>query len=565
MINFEAVRFKNINSVGNYFVEIPLNKYKNIVFVGENGAGKTTVLQAITFALYGKPFTDIKLATLINTINRKHLEVEIFFSKGSTHYKIKRGMKPDVFEIYENDDLIKQDSTKSDYQKRLDTIIGMDFKTFTKVVILGSANHVPFMQLQAKDRRSLIETLMDLEVFTIMNEFSKKDLKDIVEKIGANDNDIYKTKINIEGKKRLKEEIETLSKEKIESYLLKIDETNLKIAKLNEGKIPLTEKLKSVDVDKYVNALEEFIDEQGSINKSIIEKNIKNRESNSTIQFLEKNSLCPTCKQSLTEEYKTGIKISLKIHDVAKDSAKLEKMSDKIRKTKEYLSKVDEIRKQIDTIESNIKSYLKEINFYTKEINDINSKKESDYDTEIMALQASLDRLNGNANDLKEEKLIIEVALLLLKDNGIKATIIKKDVEIINTLINEYLSKFELFVNFTLNENFEESFKSRHVDLFSYMNFSEGEKAKINLAILFTLKEISRRKNNVSSNLMAFDETLEKIDVAGAIAFVKLLRSSKTNNLIISHDEKIISQFNSEKDLIIEVYKKGKFSYYNFK
>ena len=565
MIIFEAIRFKNINSVGNYFIEIPLNEYKNIIFVGENGAGKTTVLQAITFALYGKPFTDIKLATLINTVNRNHLEVEIFFSKGSAQYKIKRGMKPDVFEIYENNDLIKQDSTKSDYQKRLDAIIGMDFKTFTKVVILGSATHVPFMQLQAKDRRALIETLMDLEVFTIMNEFSKKDLKDIVEQIGANDNAIYKTKINIEGKKRLKEEIETLSKEKIEAYLLKITEINLKISNLNEDKVPLTERLKSVDVDKYVNALEDFINEQGSINKSIIEKNIKNRESNSTIQFLEKNSLCPTCKQSLTEEYKTGIKISLKIHDVVKDSAKLEHMSDKIRKTKEYLSKVDGIRKQIDTIDSNIKSYLKEINFYTKEINDINSKKESDYDTEIMALQASLDRLNGNADDLKEEKLIIEVALLLLKDNGIKATIIKKDVEIINTLINEYLSKFDLFVNFTLNENFEESFHARHVDLFSYMNFSEGEKARINLAILFTLKEISRRKNNVSSNLMAFDETLEKIDMAGAIAFVKLLRSSKTNNIIISHDEKIISQFNGENDLIIEVYKKGKFSYYNFK
>lgn len=562
MIVFENVKFKNINSVGNYFVEIPLNKFKNVVFVGENGTGKTTVLQAITFALYGKPFTDIKIGSLINSVNKNHLEVEIDFSKGKNHYKIRRGLKPDFFEIIENGNLIQQDAKKTDYQDRLNSILGFDFKTFTKVIILGSATHQPFMQLKTADRRDLIEKLLDLEVFSVMNDFSKKDLKKLNEEIKYNDSEIYKVELNIESKRDFVSDLERNYKNKVQDYRQRIDDALQKITSLENKRNELEDKLRGVEYEKYVNGLKALKERLSAVK---IEERViitENEEKQRQIDFLDSNDVCPICSQSLSDEYKQDIKNNIVFHNG--DDSRTEKIQieKKISKIEDFIAKVDKVNRAISEINGNIESYNKEINFFNNEIKKLDNDFSEDHAMEIKSLEKKLKSLQGDKEALSSQKSIIEIALVLLKDDGIKASIIRRYVNLINDLLRDYLEKFDFFVNFNLNENFEEEFKSRHVDKFSYLNFSEGEKKRIDLALLLTLKEISRQKNNISCNLLAFDETLERVDEHGADCFVKILRNTNTNNLIISHSDFVINKFNSGHDCVIRVFKKNKFSYY---
>ncbi len=564
MIIFENIKFKNINSVGNYFIEIPLNKYKNIVFVGENGTGKTTVLQAITFALYGKPFTDIKIGSLINSVNKNHLEVEIVFTKGKNAYKVRRGLKPDHFEIYCNEELIKQDAKKNDYQEILTNILGFDFKTFTKVIILGSATHMPFMQLKTAERRDLIEKLLDLEVFSVMNDFSKKDLKDVNEKIKTNDAEIYKVELNIETKQNFIDDIESNYKTKVQDYQARIADTLSIISGLETNREEYEEKLKAVDREKYSSALKEL---QETLSTFIKEEIILSNENNSKkkrLDFISGHNVCPICDQTLDEEYKTKIRNKTILDDLEPIKEKKTQAEENINKLQAFLDKIEKLDKAISEINSNIKIHNKEIQFFNTEIKKLDEDFGSNHSEEIDGYNKKLKSLLEEKEQLKESKTIIEIALVLLKDDGIKASIIRRYVKLINDLLREYLEKFDFFVNFTLSENFDEEFKSRHVDKFTYLNFSEGEKKRIDLALLLTLKEISRQKNNVSCNLLAFDETLERIDEHGADCFVKILRDTNTNNLIISHSDFVINKFNSGHDCVIRVFKKNKFSYYQF-
>lgn len=564
MIIFENVRFKNINSVGNYFIDIPLNKYKNIVFVGENGAGKTTVLQAITFVLYGKPFTDIKIGSLINSINKNHLEVEIYFTKGETSYKVRRGLKPDYFEIYQDNVLIKQEAKKDDYQEILNMILGFDFKTFTKVIILGSATHMPFMQLKTAERRDLIEKLLDLEVFSVMNDFTKKDLKELNEKIKSNDSIIYKLELNIETKEKYIDDLHENAKNKIKDHQDNIKVISEQIDELNIKKKELETKLSSVDVEKYNTTLDQLEKAlEDIISKETI---IKSQNSTNThkLSFITNNDTCPTCNQSLDESYKQKIKDNTVFIDIEEVLNDKENIKNNISKVKEYISKISKVNLAITEINSNIAVYNKEISFFNEEIRKLNEELLSDHNSDIKELKESLQQSLTEREELKELKTIIDVALIFLKDDGIKSNIIKNYIGVINDLLKKHLENFDFFVNFTLDENFEEEFKSRHVDKFTYLNFSEGEKKRIDLALLLTLKEISRRKNNVSCNLLAFDETLERIDEHGADCFVKILRNAETNNLIISHSDFVINKFNSGHDCVIKVFKKNKFSYYQF-
>lgn len=562
MVVFEKIKFKNINSVGNYFVEIPLNKYKNIVFVGENGTGKTTVLQAITFSLYGKPFTDIKIGSLINSVNKKNLEVEIEFSKGSTSYRVKRGLKPDVFEIYRDGILIKQDSRKNDYQETLNTILGFDFKVFTKVIILGSAVHMPFMQLKTAERRELVEKLLDLEVFSSMNDYSKKELKNINELIKNNENDIYKIELNIETKEKYKKDIATTISETIEGHLSSSKTVQEKIATIVVERNTNIEKLAKVDIEKYEEGLKDFQEEFSKIHEDELMIVAENNQQRKTLKFLDDYDVCPTCNQLLDEVYKKQIQDNVVITSTEGIKAGLVEVKVKIDKTKGYLNKIQSIKKLIDDDADVITAYNKEIKFFNDEIAKLNKSVSIDYDEEIATFRGRLKEANKLKDKLNEDKTVSEVAIMLLKDDGIKASVIKKYVGMINSLLKKHLETFDFFINFTLNENFEEEFKSRHVDKFSYMNFSEGEKKRIDLALLLTLKEISKRKNNVSSNLLAFDETLERIDEHGADCFVKMLRSSDTNNIIISHADFVINKFNSGNDCVMKVIKSKKFSYY---
>jgi len=562
MIVFEKVRFKNINSVGNYFVEIPLNEYRNLIFCGKNGSGKSTLLQALSFGAFGKPFTSIKIGTLVNSVNKKGLLVELYFLKGKKEYKVIRGLKPDIFEIYENNTLLKQDAKKNDYQNTLDAIFGFDYKTFNNVIILGAANHTPFMQLSAKERRDLIEKLLDLEVFSIMNDFSKKELKDINEKIKDNESTIYKVELNIELKEKYKKEAENAIKDKISEHLTTIKEIQDKVDVLAKERDSVIDILSKIDVEMYEDSLKEFNDEYKRMHDNEIMIEAENTRSRKTIKFLEEYDVCPTCNQQLDEIYKQQIYDNIIIVGAEGVKEAKEAVKTKIDKTKAYLAKIQNRREYIESLGGDIAIHNKDIKFYKNEIEKLNKTNIDNCDDELKEFYTSLKTAQESKEILKEKKTIIDVALMLLKDDGIKASIIKKYVGFINTLINSYLEKFDLFVKFELNESFEETFKSRHVDSFSYLNFSEGEKKRIDLAILFVLKEISKKKNMVSCNLIAFDETIERIDESAADCFSKLLRTSDTNNIIISHDEKIISKFTSTDDLVMKVFKKGKFSYY---
>jgi len=562
MIIFEKVRFKNINSVGNYFVEIPLNEYRNLVFCGKNGSGKSSILQAITFGAFGKPFTSIKIGTLVNSINKKGLVVELYFSKGEKLYKVLRGLKPDIFEIYENDVLLKQDAKKNDYQKTLDTIFGFDFKTFINVIILGASNNVPFMQLPAKERRDLIEKLLDLEVFSVMNDYTKKELKDINEQIKENDSSIYKVELNIEFKEKYKKEAEKALKDKITEHLKSIKEIQDKVDVLTTERNSVIETLSNIDVKMYEDSLKEFQEEHKKMYDDEIMIEAGNTISRKTLKFLDEYDVCPTCNQLLDEIYKQQIYDNTIIVGAEGIKAGKEEIKIKINKTKVYLGKIQNRREYIDALAGDIAIHNKDIKFYNNEIEKLNKTNIDNCDEALEGFYKSLKTSQSEKDSLREKKTIIDVALMLLKDDGIKASIIKKYVGLINTLINSYLEKFDFFVKFELNEQFEETFKSRYVDSFSYLNFSEGEKKRIDLAILFVLKEISKRKNMVSCNLIAFDETIERIDEPAADCFAKILRSTDTNNIIISHDDKIISKFTSSDDCVMNVFKKGKFSYY---
>jgi len=563
MIIIDKIRFKNLNSVGNYWVEIPISAYKNILIVGKNGSAKTSVLQAITFALFGKPFTKIIISSLINSINKKGLETEIYFRKGNFTYKVIRGLKPDKFEIYENDILIKQDNSKVDYQKRLDTILGFDFNVFTKVSILASATYKPFMELEAKERRSLIEKLLDLEVFSLMSEISKSDLKEIKKLIDELDKEIYKIQVNITSKSKLQEEISKSSnsdKFSLNQNIVQIDK------KLNENlsyKTELETKFKSLDINKYETIQKELEEESIDIKDKLKECFIKNKQTSETLKFFKENDICPICYQQVEESYKTKIVSNINLIDTNDLKFKESENIIKLQKINNWFNKVNQLKDSIKDLNTEQKTLEKEKSFYLKEIQKLEDKIIIDYSKELKELKKQLKVLEDKKQKYLEEKSIIDISLILLKDENIKGKIISNYVPLMNKLINEYLEKFNFFVKFELNENFEEKLKSRHIDSFGFLNFSEGEKARISLAILFCLREITKRKNRINLNLIGFDETLERVDSEAVESLIKILRSSDNNHIIISHNPELIQKFTYEEDLIIKVYKKGKFSYYD--
>jgi DNA repair exonuclease SbcCD ATPase subunit len=356
--------------------------------------------------------------------------------------------------------------------------------------------------------------------------------------------------------------LETNYKEKLEDYQKRIEGVLKNIEDLNEKRETLEKKLEGVDVQKYSKALEGFEKNLEEINKKEIVVITENRSLKKQLDFIKNNDVCPTCKQPLNESYKDEITSNITLGDEQCYSEKKKEISENIEKIKSFLLNVDKILKAIVEINSNIDTYNKEIKFFNNEIKKLNDDFSGDHNIEISNLRKKLKELENTREELKKKKTIIDVALVLLKDDGIKSSIIRRYVSLINEMLRNYLEKFDFFVNFTLNENFEEEFKSRHVDKFSYLNFSEGEKKRIDLALLLTLKEISRKKNNISCNLLAFDETLERVDEHGADCFVKILRETNTNNLIISHSDFVINKFNSGGDCVIRVFKKNKFSYY---
>lgn len=543
MIIFRKLRWKNLLSTGNVFTEIDLNKFNTTLIVGENGAGKSTILDALSYALFGKAFRKINKPQLLNTITQKNLVVEIEFSIGINQYKIIRGIKPNIFEVYQNDKLMNQSAEMKDYQEILEKqIIKVNHKSFCQVVILGSATFQPFMQLPSGQRRDIIEDLLDLQIFTTMNSLLKDKvlMNTVALQTKTSDKKIIEEKIKLikEHLIEMKNNNDQLIKEKQD----RINETDDKIEDLDKQYTSLKRQISTLE-----NGLEDKNDLSTRINKlsslkhqieakrAIIEKDIK---------FFEKHENCPTCTQAISSDFREKT-VSLKQNEIETIDDGLTKLIEQYEQAQKNLDKVLEIQADINKIKmdmhalntqkNSLLDYKERIDEEIKSLG--KSNKEMD-DSKVPDLEKNLKSIEKEYQELTEEKNLLNAAGLLLKDGGIKSKIVKQYIPIINKLINKYLSSMEFMCQFELDEEFKETIKSRYRDIFSYESFSEGEKMRINLAILFTWRAIAKLRNSINTNLLIMDEVFDSsLDTNGTDEFLKLIKdlTSDTNTFIISH------------------------------
>jgi DNA repair exonuclease SbcCD ATPase subunit len=543
MIMFRKLRWKNFLSTGNIFTEIDLNKNSTTLIVGENGAGKSTILDALTYSLFGKPFRKVNKPQLVNSITRKDAVVEIEFDIGKTSYKIVRGMKPNVFEVYQNGTLLNQSAEIKDYQEILEKqILKLNFKSFCQVVVLGSASFVPFMQLTASQRREIIEDLLDLQIFTTMNMLLKDKTASNSEKLA---DVLSEQKLISEKIKIIKEHLlekQTNNEKLIIDKLDIIKDTEQKIESLNSSKQKLIELFKLLEAKKEdENKISSRIEKLSQLRHKI---EAKLAILDNDVKFFEKHDNCPTCKQIIEEDFKLST-VSNKLKEIDEISSGLEKLSEQYdeanSRLKDIMGIVDKIninKMEQYKIDNNISSLIKYRDQLNNEIDNINTSQSVDEDTKMTDLEAELNDIAKRYNEVSEQKNIYLAMTYLLKDTGIKARIIKQYVPIINNLINKYLSAMDFFVQFELDEEFNETIKSRFRDEFSYASFSEGEKMRINLAILFTWRAIAKLRNSVSTNLLIMDEVMDgSLDSNGTEEFLKILMNLTTdsNTFIISH------------------------------
>ena len=549
MIQFSKVRYKNFLSTGNYFTEINLNTNPTTLIIGENGAGKSTFLDAITFGLFGKPFRNINKPQLVNSINDKDCVVEVEFSIASKQYKIVRGIKPNQFEIYCDGVLLNQDAKAKDYQDQLEKLIlKMNYKSFTQIVILGSTNFTPFMQLSAADRRSVIEDLLDIQIFSAMNVVVKNKLNSYKSEAAQLKIQIDATKGKIELHKKHLDELKRNTKDIVDAKKKEVTENNTALETL------ATE---STAKDSQIDALLLQVSDEDASNKKFtklnqfeakIEGNIQKLEKD--IEFYSVNSTCPTCDQAINNKEEKVHSCNSKITELGDGLKKLKDESNAvlqrintIKATQKELKSLEQDLVRINTSSKQIRNYIKKLE---AEIDEIENKPamSNEFKAQSKTLLNELQTQNDKRKAASEAITNYDIISQLLKDGGIKSKIIKQYIPIINKLVNKYLASMDFFVNFNLDEEFKESIKSRHRDDFSYENFSEGEKKRIDLALLFTWRAVAKMKNSANTNLLIFDEVFDgSLDTNGTEEFLKLINmfNDGTNIFVISHKGDVLA------------------------
>ncbi len=549
MIIFRAVRWKNLLSTGNYFTEIKLDSNANTLVVGENGSGKSTMLDALCFGLFGKAFRNVNKPQLINSINGKDCVVEIELDCNNKSYKIIRGIKPNVFEIYQNGDLLNQDAAIRDYQEYLEKfILKMNYKSFTQIVILGSASFVPFMQLSTSDRRNIIEDLLDIQIFSTMNSLVKDKLSTNKDATGIKKYDIDLTKQKYDLEKKHVDELKQNNDEKVKEYESEILNSNQTIQALHAEIANASGQVEVYSTDVALQTeTESKVKKLGKL-ESQIESNLSKFQKD--ISFFQHNDDCPTCRQSIATEFKEGQIQSLQTKTTQcevglKDlEAKLLDEQAKLNKIADTQKTIQRLQIQIATKNTSIVEVNKYIVKIEKEILALKETKGSTQlqESQLLELASQLTQLESNLKLLIEEKTYYEAATLLLRDTGIKTKIIKQYLPIINKLVNKYLSSLDFFVNFNLDESFKETIKSRHRDDFSYHNFSEGEKQRIDMALMLTWRAVAKLKNSSNTNLLILDETFDSsLDTTGTEELMKILHMLEGVNLfVISHKGDIL-------------------------
>lgn len=542
-IHFNKIRYKNIMSVGNQFIEIDLARSKTTLISGANGTSKSTFIEAIVFALYGKPFRKINKPQLINSINQKELLVELEFSIGSDKFLIKRGMKPNVFEIWKNNDLVNKDAATRDYQEYLEqNIIKMSFKSFSQIVILGSATYVPFMELPAGQRREIIEDLLDIQVFSTMNILLKEKIADNKTQITENNYSIDLLKTKIESAKEHNEEIQRIKETEVEKIKTKIDE-NLNTIEIEKQVIETLE--------GEITELSELITDKAKQKKTLEQaKNLlyeltsKYKTYIDEINFYSNHDNCPTCKQGIEHDFKEHI-VSERTEKNTELTNGIDQLKDRIKTVETRLDEISDVEDQIQKLHNSanehrlqVKIMIGQLKSFKKELENAEREVEEIDQTKILEFMEDLKKKQDEQTELYETRETLGIVGTMLKDGGIKTSIIKTYIPIMNKLINQYLSEFELFVDFNLDENFNETIKSRFRDTFSFASFSEGEKMRISLSIMFTWRAIAKLRNSVSTNLLIMDETLDgPSDADGVESLIDILHKMNANDniFIISH------------------------------
>ena len=549
MINFKYVRWKNFLSTGNQFIEIQLDKNPTTLIIGENGAGKSTILDALCFGLFGKPFRTISKNQLVNSVNNSSTSVEVEFTIGTRHYKVIRNIKPNKFEIYQNDKLMSLEANVRDYQKILEQqILKLNYRSFTQVVILGSSTFVPFMQLRSTHRREVVEEILDIQIFSTMNVLLKQKMKSVVEELREIEYqyDIISEKISLQ-----ENYIDDIQKNKDDIIKEKESAFNTNKYHIREK----TEEIESLEGDSKLLADDLIGEEQNKEKRSKLKDisvtlNDKFDRNRKMIFFLKDNDDCPTCKQHIDETFKSET-IKEKNEQQKELSKGLTKLHDQLERLDTYVDTHRAARKFIrenDIEIAKLKSSVTELEKFNaklqQEINILTSGTVSEDDTKKLdRYKRDEIKIERQKSDLKDEKSYLDAIKVILQDTGIKTKIIKQYLPIMNNLINKYLTSMEFYVNFTLNENFEETIKSRYRDEFTYSSFSEGEKMRIDLSLLFTWRAIAKMKNSANTNLLILDEIFDSsLDGTGTDEFLKILNTLGDENVfVISHKQDVLA------------------------
>lgn len=556
MIKFKLVRWKNFLSTGAQFTEVKLDRSPTTLIVGENGAGKSTILDAICFSLFGKAFRNINKPQLVNSINEKHLVVEIEFDIGRKEYKIVRGVKPTIFEIYCNGELLNQDAAARDYQKYLEeTILKLNYKSFTQIVILGSASFTPFMQLPASHRREVIEDILDIQIFSVMNVILKTKLSTIRDVIRDIDNKIEVGKQKVQLQQNYIKQLEQEQQKRNEDVQLQIHQATQQIQQLSETSEQLSktlQELKESVADEQSSSAKRT--ELGGLLKSLSTR-IKNAKDQ--ILFYEEHDNCPTCTQTLTGELKESA-IVKHTHKVEEISDAINTLNERIEALEARLDEISVIKSRMAEVQSDMvtvnttiisnQNYIKKLQEESARVSNEAASIET-AKAELKSMAKEVVQNSENKSKFKEDSYYLEAAATLLKDTGIKTKVIRQYLPVINKLVNKYLTSMDFFVSFELDEAFNETIKSRHRDDFSYASFSEGEKQRIDLALIFTWRTIAKMKNSASTNLLLLDEVFDSsLDSNGTEFVMNLLNTlgEDTSVFVISHKgDQLFDKFRS--------------------
>jgi DNA repair exonuclease SbcCD ATPase subunit len=551
MIIFEDITWSNFLSTGNNPTKIILNRSSSTLIVGQNGAGKSTLLDALSFGLFGKAHRNINKNQLINSVNNKNTLVEINFKADKTHYKIIRGIRPNIFEVWQNGIMINQDSTSRDYQKLLEqTILKFNHKSFHQIIVLGSSSFIPFMQLPSYQRREIIEDLLDITIFSVMREGIKESLAKLREELKDNDYQYQLIKEKIKLKHDYISEVAVINDDIIKNKRTEQDTITDAIFKIQKENNTLKQLL-DANKDRLETELQELNKQKNIIMKQGASINAEINQVVKEAKFYENNDNCPTCHQDLDSELKeTHItKAQTKAKSLSANMTEVtiqeKSNSSNTLKISTELNKLYDNQNKINSNNSVVNNQHRQIEIIEKQINDLLNK-----DPDISKSKLELDELEGYRTEIEklrytmlENRLYNEAIYELLKDTGIKTKIIKQYLPVINKLINNYLQVMDFFISFNLDETFSENIKSRHRDIFNYDSFSEGEKARIDLSLLFTWRQIAKMKNSISCNLLILDETFDSsLDYDGTDNLTKILDTldAGTNTFIISHKADVL-------------------------